>query len=53
MVDDVLMMLLDGGPDFRGRVGLGAQVRGESVSVDGVAESENMEGRVEREPWVD
>ena len=39
------MILLDGGPDFRGGVGLGAQVRGESVSVEGVAESGNMEGQ--------
>ena len=38
------MILLDGGPDFRGGVGLGAQVMGESVSVGGVAESGNMEG---------
>ena len=38
------MILLGGGPDFRGGVGLGAQVRGESVSGEGVAESENMEG---------
>ena len=45
-MDDVLMMLLDGGPDFRGGVGLGAQVRGEAVSrkgVLGMAESGNME----------
>ena len=45
-MDDVLMMLLDGGPDFRGGVGLGAQVRGEAVSMKGVlgvAESGNME----------
>ena len=38
------MILLDGGLDFRGGVGLGAQVMGESVSVGGVAESGNMEG---------
>ena len=38
------MILLGGGPVFRGGVGLGAHVRGESVSVEGMAESGNMEG---------
>ena len=53
------MMLLDGGPDFRGGVGLGAQVRGEAGAtkgVVGVAESGNMEweskgGSVGRLSW--
>ena len=38
------MILLDGGPDFREGVGLGAQVMGESVSGGEVAELGNMEG---------
>ena len=47
------MILLDGGPDFRGGVGLGAQVRGESVSVGEWQSQGIWRGREERGPWVD